>query len=122
MNEPRLNEEYLYRELGVDMAPNKLKIPAQIQLNSGLVAQHGPYIGPYGIAVYCALCLFAQCRPQLHPSVRAIASMVGICERQVRRSLDVLIERQLIERSRRKSPVDGGNITNVYTIKAVKHD
>jgi hypothetical protein len=74
----------------------------------------GPVIGPYGIAVYCALARFASQQRESWPSVQTIADVAGVKKRKAQQTLRHLVQVELVE----LRPPDPGSRkrTNVYRL------
>lgn len=58
--------------------------------------QYGSKLGPYGLAVYMALCRYANREQECWPSQRRIAKDVGMCRKQVGLTLARLEELKLV--------------------------
>ena len=79
---------------------------------------YGPKIGPYGIAVYNALCRYADQEHTCYPSLKSIAKKTGMGRSTVISTLQKLADLKLIEVERRHSP-KGDRASNLYILLPV---
>src|SRR5579859_6484696 len=84
-----------------------------------LIDTYGSWIGATGIAVYAALCRFANREGQCFPSVQTLANRLALSPNTVRRALYKLEEMKLISIMHRGGP-DGGHQSNLYTLHRVR--
>lgn len=84
-----------------------------------LIDTHGSSIGATGIAVYAALCRFANREGQCFPSVQTLAKRLALSPNTVRRALHKLEEVKLITVLHRVS-ADGGHQSNLYTLHRLR--
>jgi hypothetical protein len=80
-----------------------------------ILDEYGKKLGPYGIAVYTALCRFANLEDQTcYPSVATIAKRTGMSENKARKCIHELEEMGLI--SIQPRCCNGSPTSNLYTI------
>jgi hypothetical protein len=80
-------------------------------MDTAILDEYGQKLGPYGIAVYSALCRCArQGTCESSPSVATIADLIGAGTTKVREMLHLLDELGLIDTQNRKYE------SNLYTI------
>ena len=78
----------------------------------------GAKIGPNGIAVYNALCYFANHKSQkAFPALDTIGELIGVTRPTVIKYLDVLEKEKLIGRKKRGIGAGRGNVNEVYILK-----
>jgi hypothetical protein len=86
--------------------------------HNAVIDQYGPELGPHGLAVYAALCRYANDEGACWPSVSTIGHDTGMSPNRVRRSLADLERCNLISIERR---ADGEvNLTSIYTLLDVE--
>jgi hypothetical protein len=91
------------------------RTPRRFFVDNTIIYDYGPVIGPYGIAVYCALCVHADKDTQnCYPSHRLLAKEIGCSERKVRDVLKQLKDLGLIAVHHRKRKDNNGQTTNDY--------
>ena len=86
-------------------------------VNKSIIKEHGNIIGPYGIAVYNALCLYANVKGSCFPSVKTICKKINVSKSKVHKSLKQLEERQLIKIIRNQ---EHGKVNTYYLLKTEK--
>lgn len=81
--------------------------PGYLRVYNDLYDRFGPQLGPYGIAVYVALCRYANQDSECWPSYNTIARGTGMSKRQVMREVVKLEELKIIavERNQHTSNV-----------------
>ena len=84
------------------------------QVENKILDKHGAAMGPYGIAVYSALCRFSDKSGRAFPSHDKIASVTGMSRRQVMRVIDKLVDLKLIVKTTRRN--NNMKQSNVYQI------
>lgn len=85
-----------------------------------IVYKEGAKIGPYGIAVYAALCCHANENNRAWPSLSTLACEIGCGERKVRETLRELETLGWIA-CEEKFRDDGSQTSNVYTLLPSPH-
>jgi len=75
----------------------------------------GPQLKPNGIAVYNALCRYADCDLTCYPSIQAIAKKIGASRSTVIRAIQKLVSLGLVEVEKRYSP-NGDKDSNLYIL------
>ena len=86
--------------------------------HNAVIDQYGPMLGPHGLAVYAALCRYANDDGACWPSIATIGHDTGMSPNRVRRSLADLERNNLISIERR---ADGEvNLTSIYTLLDVE--
>lgn len=75
---------------------------------------YGAELGPYGIAVYAALCMFAGRHGESHPSIQAISDLVGASPRKTRAEIQKLVSLGLLDVTSNFGPK--GQRSNTYTL------
>ncbi len=84
-------------------------------VGNDVMRNHGKNIGPYGIAIYCAVLLFANSDGSgAFPSIGTLAEVAGMSERQARAVLARLESEGLLRITRRVDG-DGRRTTSSYT-------
>ena len=79
---------------------------------------YGPEIGPYGIAVYNALCRYArfdQGEGMCYPSMASIAKRTGMSRRKVISTMKQLVDLGFVEVDRRYS-LEGDRTSNLHIL------
>lgn len=76
----------------------------------------GAVLGPYGIAVYCALLRCSGKEQEAEPSVKEIAALVAVSERKVVEELQHLEQLGLIGVEKKSKGKGGGTDRNTYTL------
>lgn len=81
-----------------------------------IIKTFGAQLKPRGIAVYCALCMYANLQTQTcYPSLATIGGHIGMSHPTVQRAIKDLIELGLLSKEKRYD--DGGRQTsNLYTL------
>lgn len=77
--------------------------------------KHAAAVGPFGIAVYCALARLAGSEGACWPSHATLASMTGCSVSSVQRALSALERRGVISHERRETS-RGGETSCMYTL------
>lgn len=100
--------------------------PGFYQIHNAVLDDHGAAIGPYGIALYNALCRFASYGGTSYPSHKTLGDLVGMGKVSVVKYLKVLQDHGLIKIENRTSE-HGDPDSNLYTVldyvgKGVVHD
>lgn len=83
-----------------------------------IIDNYGETLGPYGLAVYAALCRYANTDGACWPSIATLAKRLGMSPNRVRKSLSILETLGLISVEYRKTE-DDVNLTSVYTLLEV---
>jgi len=92
------------------------RIEKRFFIDNVIIREYGPKIGPYGIAVYCALCMHANIDSQkCWPGMRLIAEEIGASIGKVHEAVHVLEELKLIDIKERYHE-NGGQTSNMYTL------
>jgi hypothetical protein len=79
-----------------------------------ILDEYGEKLGPYGLAVYMALCRFADLDDQdCYPTHETIAKRTGMARTTVLAKLKELRELRLVTWEKRQRS-DGGNTSNIY--------
>lgn len=88
-------------------------------VDNAIIRQHGKALGAYGVAVYSALCMYADRGGRCTPSYRTIGADLNISPRQVMREIDKIVGLSLARVDHR--PTGKGNLhqSNVYTLLPV---
>lgn len=85
-------------------------------VDNTIIRHYGPGLGPYGIAVYCCLCMHADVDDQTcFPSQATIAELIGCSRRKVHDAILLLEELRLIRVERRQKEA-GDYDSNIYTL------
>ncbi len=85
-------------------------------VDNAVITSYGKVLGPYGIAVYVALCMHAGKSTQTcWPSHKTLAEEIGIGPGKVRKCLQELKHLGLIAISARRGK-NGGQTSNIYTL------
>jgi hypothetical protein len=86
--------------------------------HNAIIDKYGSTLGPHGIAVYAALCRYANEQGFCWPSVAKIAKDTGMSTNRVRQSLTDLQRVNLISIEHRKRK-DDLNLPSIYTLLEV---
>lgn len=89
--------------------------PGFYSIQNDVLDDFGAAIGPYGIALYSALCRFASRDGTTFPTMQKLADVTGMSKSAVKKYLAVLSEVGLIEIEERYSDA-GDRDSNLYTI------
>lgn len=81
---------------------------------------YAPQIGVYGLAVYNALCYYANMKGECFPSIKTIAKHLDCGERNVWTAISKLEAAGLIQRQKRYRK-DGMQTSNLYIINAMQN-
>lgn len=85
-----------------------------------ILERYGAEIGPYGIALYCALCKYASNETQTsYPSQASLGKLLGMTPPTVRAALKKLVECGLVEYEHRASDT-GARTSNMYYLVDVR--
>ena len=84
-----------------------------------VIDQYGPALGPHGIAVYVALCRYANDDGACWPSIATIGRDTGMSPNRVRRSLSDLERAGLISIMHRPDEQTKLHQTSIYTLLEV---
>ena len=85
-------------------------------VDNTIIRDYGAELGPYGIAVYCCLCVHADLEEQTcFPSQATIAGLIGCSRRKVHDAVLKLEALGLIQAERRQKDT-GDYDSNVYTL------
>ena len=88
-----------------------------------VIENYGSKIGPNGIAIYNALCYFANHKSQkAFPAEETIGNLVGITAPTVRKYLEILKKEKLIHWKRRGVGAGRGNSNEFFILKKNGND
>lgn len=93
--------------------------PGFYMIHNAVLDEHGAEMGPFGIALYNALCRFADRDHTAYPSLKRLATITGMSRRAVVTHLQRLVEMRLVGVEQRKTNA-GDADTNLYTILPVR--
>lgn len=85
-------------------------------IQNDVLDDYGAEMGPFGIAIYNALCRFASRDGTTFPTLQKLADVTGMSRSAVKKHLSILDEMGLIEISERYT-ADGDRDSNLYTVK-----
>jgi len=80
------------------------------------IDNYGARLGPYGLAIYYALCRHANDDRECWPSLQTMADETGMSRRQAIREVDRLVEIGLIKKESRTNDQHGDPDSNLYII------
>lgn len=81
-----------------------------------ILDQYGERLGPYGLAVYVALCRFANADQECWPSHATVAKRTGMSRRQVGREIAKLADLRLILVTPQYDAESQVHHSNLYTL------
>ena len=84
--------------------------PGFLRVYNDLYDNFGPQLGPYGLAVYMALCRYANQDSECWPSYNTIAGGTGMSRRQVIREISKMEDLRIIAVERNQ------HTSNVFTL------
>lgn len=90
------------------------------RIDNRVITEHGADLGPYALAVYCALAVHADSDGGSFPGRKTIAKETGMSDRSVDKALVLLAERGLVIVENRYHD-DGGKTSNRYVLAHVVH-
>lgn len=88
-------------------------------VDNAIIAKHGKALGAYGVAVYSALCMYADRGGRCTPSYRTIGGNLDISSRQVMREIDKIVGLGLASVEHRPTGKGNQHQSNVYTLLPV---
>lgn len=91
-------------------------------VDNAIIRQHGKALGPYGVAVYSALCMYAGRDGRCTPSYRTIGADLDVSPRQVMREVDKIVGLGLARVDHRPTGEGRLHKSNVYTLLPVSVD